>query len=70
MSVTNFGVWVCVGEGCVWLNAVLYKTVMDSLSVGRKEASKTQTAMNEVKKKPLEMLVIEWLNIKQGWMGL
>lgn len=39
---------------------------MDSLSVGRKEASKTQTAMNEDKKKPLEMLVIEWLNIKRG----
>ncbi len=36
-----------------------------SLSVGRKEASKKQTAMNEVKKKPLEMLVIEWLNIKR-----
>lgn len=43
---------------------------MDSLSVCRKEASKKQTAVNKVKKKPLEMLVIEWSNIKQGWMGL
>lgn len=49
----------------VWVKAVF--DLMQSsikqlwtLSVGRKEAS-----MNEVKKKPLEMLVIEWLNIKR-----
>jgi len=42
--------------GCVWVMAVFdlmhsfYKTVMDSLSIGHKEASKNQTAVNEVKK--------------------